>query len=64
MHQMTRPAHQAYRKDDSDARWPTTIPDSEKATRAIPHVKLMMSAMRRRDQATALESAKAALAAM
>ena len=64
IHQISRASHQAYRKDDWDARWPAAIPYSEKARRAMPHVKLMMSAMRRRDQAAALESAKAALAAM
>jgi len=33
-------------------------------TRAIPHAKAMVSAIRRKDQATALESGKAALAEM
>jgi hypothetical protein len=37
---------------------------SQKASRAIPHVKLMLSAIRRRDRATAVEHGKAAFAAM
>ena len=64
MHQMTRPTFHAYRMDSSDAKWPTHIPSSAKLSRAMPHVKSMVSAIRRRDQATALGSGKAALAAL
>jgi hypothetical protein len=44
--------------------WASHIPDSKKAIQAMPHVRAMMSAIRHRDQATALECAKAALAEM
>lgn len=64
MHQMTRPSYHPYRAGDSDARWPPHIPRSAKLKLAMPHVKSMVSAIRRRDQATAIESGKAALAAM
>jgi hypothetical protein len=64
IHQMARQSYQPYRKDSPNVQWPSQIPDSEKAKQAIPHVKRMMKAIHRRDQAAALESAKAALAAM
>ena len=37
---------------------------SQKASRAIPHVKLMMSAILRRDRAEAMEHGRAAFATM
>ncbi len=64
MSQMTRQSYQPCRRDPADPQWRTNIPDCEKAKRAMPHIKLMMTAIRHRDQTTALESAKAALAAM
>ena len=64
IHQMTRQSYQPYRKDSPNVQWPSQIPDSERAKQAMPHVKLMMRAIHRRDQVAALESAKAALAAM
>jgi hypothetical protein len=64
IHQMARQSYELYRKDSPNVQWPSQIPDSERAKQAIPHVKRMMKAIHRRDQATALESAKAALAAM
>ena len=64
IHQMARQSHQPYRKESPNVRWPSQIPDSEKAKQAMPHVKQMMRAIHRRDQVAALESAKAALAAM
>lgn len=64
MHQMTRPSFQAYRMESTDAKWPSHMPDSAKLVRALPHVKAMVSAIRRRDRAVALVSGKAALAAM
>jgi len=63
MHQMTRPSYRAYKTSSSD-KWPTHIPDSATFNRAMPHVKAMVSAIRRRDRAVALISGKAALAAM
>jgi hypothetical protein len=62
--QMSRQSYQPCRKDSANTQWPSHLPDSEKGIQAMPHVKLMVSAIRHRDQATALESAKAALAAM
>jgi hypothetical protein len=64
MSQMTRQSYQPCRKDSANTQWPSHLPDSEKGIQAMPHVKLMVSAIRRRDQPTALESAKAAFAAM
>ena len=64
IHQMTRQSYQPYKKDSPNVQWPSQIPDSERAKQAMPHVKRMMRAIHRRDQAAALESAKAALAAM
>ena len=63
MHQMTRPAYQAYKMNSSD-KWPSHLPDSTAFTRAMPHVKAMVSAIRRRDRATALENGRSALAEM
>jgi hypothetical protein len=64
MSQMTRQSYQPYRQDYSDTQWPSHIPDSKKAIQAMPYLKAMMSAIRHRDQETALESARAALAEM
>jgi len=60
MHQMTRPSYRAYKTTGSD-KWPAHVPDGAGLTRAMPHVKAMMSAIRRKDRATALENGKAAL---
>ena len=64
MHQMTRQGFQAYRVESKDAKWPSHLPDSSKLNRALPHVKAMVSAIRRKDRAAALLSGKAALAEM
>jgi hypothetical protein len=63
MHQMTRPLYRAYRTTGSD-KWPTHIPDAERLKKAMPHVKAMVKAIRRRDRALAVVSGKAALAEM
>jgi hypothetical protein len=63
MHQMTRPSHQAYTKASSD-KWPSHVPDTAGMNRAMPHVKAMMSAIRRKDRGTAVDNGKAALAEM
>lgn len=63
MHQMSRPMYQGYRTDFANIR-PVLVPVFERATRAIPHLKLMARAIRRRDQAAAIESGTAALAEM
>ena len=64
IHQMARQSYQPFRKDSPNVQWTSQIPDSERAKQAMPHIKQMMRAIHRRDQAAALESAKAALAAM
>jgi len=63
MHQMSRPLYKGYRTEGPNGKG-APVPVSAKVTRAIPHVKLMVSAIRRKDQATALECGKAALAEM
>jgi hypothetical protein len=63
MHQMARPLYQGYRTDPLN-KVPVLVPVSERAARAIPHVKLMVRAIRRQDQAAAVQSGKAALAEM
>jgi hypothetical protein len=64
MHQMARPEYKGYRTEGPNGKPAGPVPVSAKVTRAIPHVKIMVSAIRRRDQATALQSGKAALAEM
>lgn len=63
IHQMARPKYQAYRTDSS-AKGPVLSPVYERAARAVPHVKSMVRAIRRKDQAGAVESGIAALAEM
>lgn len=63
MHQMARPRYQGYRTDPVNKR-PELVPVSERAARAIPHVKSMVRAIRRKDQVAAVESGRAALAEM
>jgi len=63
MHQMTRPSYRAYKTTSSD-KWPTHVPDSQRLNRAMPHVKSMVRAIRRRDHAAAVASGQAALAEM
>ena len=64
MHQMTRPSFQAYRMESTGSKWPAHIPKAANLSRALPHVKAMVSAMRRQDRADALINGRAALAAM
>jgi hypothetical protein len=61
MHQMARPIYQGYRSDPVN-RMAVRVPVSERAARAVPHVKSMVRAIRRKDQNAAVESGKAALA--
>ncbi|MGP8246470.1 MAG: hypothetical protein ACLQVN_18365 [Bryobacteraceae bacterium] len=63
MHQMARPQYRGYRTHGPNQA-PVLVPVSERAARAIPHMKSMVRAIRRRDQAAALDSGKAALAEM
>jgi hypothetical protein len=62
MHQMTRPQYKGWRGDAKGHS--NGVSELVKATRAIPFVKSMVSAIRRKDQATAVISGRAALAEM
>jgi hypothetical protein len=64
MHQMSEPRYKAYRSDGINANSlvQSTIPD--KLSRAMPHVRTMVIAIRHKDQPRALQSGKAALAEM
>ena len=64
MHQMSGPLYKAYRTDTLNRNSVAQISLPEKLNRAMPHVRLMVIAIRRRDRAKALESGKAALAEM
>ena len=64
MHQMSAPLFRAYKKDALNAHSPAHNPICDKLNRALPHVKSMLSAVRQKDRAAALESGKAALAVM
>ena len=63
IHQMARPRYQGY-KMDAASKAANAVPVYERASRAIPYVKLMVRAIRRHDQATAVENGKLALAEM
>jgi hypothetical protein len=63
IHQMARPRYQGY-KLDAASKAAKLAPLDERASRAIPYVKLMVRAIRRHDQATAVENGKLALAEM
>ena|ERR1044071_9989129 len=63
VHQMARPMYRGYRTDGVN-KTAVLVQVSERAARAIPHVKLMVRAIRRQDAFAAVESGKAALAAM
>ena len=63
IHQMAHPEHKLYKTDASgDGAPPGAI--YLRAARAVPHVKSMVKAIRRKDQALAIESGRAALVAM
>lgn len=64
MHQMSRPRYKAYRTDSLNSNLPAQISLPDKLNRAMPHVRSMVIAIRHKDQATALQSGKAALAEM
>jgi hypothetical protein len=63
IHQMARPRYQGY-KMDATSKSAHLLPVYERASRAIPYMKLMVRAIRRHDQATAVANGKAALAEM
>jgi hypothetical protein len=64
MHQMARPLYKAYRTDKQNANSQAQIGFPEKLSRAMPHVRSMVIAIRHKDQVTAVESGKSALAEM
>ena len=64
MHQMNRSLSLALRPDGVNEEVPVPNPRCQKLNRAIPHVKSMMTAIRRRDKTAALESGRLALAQM
>jgi hypothetical protein len=64
MHQMSRPSHKAYRSDSFNGKSHGHMPVVKDVTKAIPHIKCMMIALRRKDRVTALASVKAALCEM
>jgi hypothetical protein len=61
LHQMSRPASRAYKIDPKSH---GGGPVSDRAIHAIPHVKLMVSAIRRKDQPAALQAGRAAVVEM
>ena len=64
MHQMSRPLYKAYRTDKQNANSQAQMGFPEKLSRAMPHVRTMVIAIRHKDQTTAVESGKSALAEM
>jgi len=64
MHQMSGPQYMAYRSDKRNANSALQGTLPEKLVRAMPHVRLMVIAIRHKDQIRALESGTAALAEM
>jgi hypothetical protein len=64
MHQMSKSLYKPYKSDGKNA---TALAQGNlpgKLTRAIPHVRTMVIAIRHKDEAQALESGRAALAEM
>ena len=64
MHQMSGTLYRAYKVDSLNANSLAQSSHPEKLNRAIPHVRMMVIAIRHKDQDRALESGKAALAEM
>jgi hypothetical protein len=64
MHQMCGPLYKAYRSDNLNAGAALQGTFPAKLVRAMPHVRLMMIAIRHKDQIHALESGRAALSEM
>jgi len=62
LHQFARSSTSTYKS--SNAKFPVVAPAFERAIRAIPHVKLMMGAIRRRDQEAAVAGGRAAISEM
>ena len=64
MHQMSRPLYRAYRTDSLKASSARQSDIHGRLSRAIPHVRSMVIAIRHRDRARALESGNCALVEM
>ncbi|MFN7992237.1 MAG: hypothetical protein U0Q18_01460 [Bryobacteraceae bacterium] len=64
MHQMSRPVYRAYKTDGQAGKAPVQQPVSERLNQAVPHVKSMLTAVRKKDAAAALTCGRAALAVM
>ena len=64
MHQMSKPLYKAYRSDSLNANSLVQSSLHDKLNRAMPHVRMMVIAIRHKDQTRALESGKTALAEM
>jgi len=64
MHQMSGSLYTPYKADKLNANSRAQSNFPEQLTRAIPHARTMVIAIRHKDQARALESGKAALAEM
>ena len=64
MHQMSGSLYKPYKPDRLNANSLAQSNLPEKLTRAIPHVRTMVIAIRHKDRPRALESGKAALAEM
>jgi len=63
LHQMSRSTSRPSRHD-SNAKFQTGTPPFARAISTIPHVKVMMRAIRHKDQSAAVEAGRAALAVM
>ena len=64
MHQMAGPLYKAYRSDNLNANSRAQVGFPQKLTRAMPHARMMVIAIRHKDRDLAIESGKAALAEM
>jgi len=64
MHQMCVPRYRAYRSDNFNAALAAQSTLPEKLSRAMPHVRTMVIAIRHKDRNLALESGRTALAEM
>ncbi|MBS1859041.1 MAG: hypothetical protein JST11_26955 [Acidobacteria bacterium] len=61
---MSRSSNRTYKIDGANPKFPSILPATERAVRTIPHVKSMMSAIRRRDQDVALRAGMVAVREM
>ena len=62
MHQMAGSLYTAYKRDGKNGNSVAQTNLPEKLTRAIPHVKMMVAAIRQKDQIRALQCGRAAIA--